>query len=414
MRVSIGFELQTNEMSVAIESYGDTTEPIPIIYHPNKLIVNQLQINQQPSISLYGDDLSQDNDKKTYNNLIKFLKERYQDIILNNNSNKILINSEINNVFNDAEFLVTYDEPKEVSIQNLLPFMKKKSSDAIKSIIHCISSKGKFVPITNIKMTSKRTKRIKAQTNFPFHSFYRIQDIYDLYGQRNEPSYNQILFTHTNNKPKLEDMSYYIQTTLGVDLNHVWEVMRLLSDTIIETPKIIKYEKKKASTLKIIEDTLDSNYPESKNPINRLSRILYLLFVYSFEKKRRSRKVDPFIIRHHFVELLKLLNKQQFDLMESWLADSYDMLVLSRKLYETPSLITLKNKQLLKDQTFHQTYMQQKRLQIVEDVGTYTIKPDGLNTMILFEFRYWNAILNHNISKKKGTHDFITLKELSK
>ena len=90
------------------------------------------------------------------------------------------------------------------------------------------------------------------------------------------------------------------------------------------------------------------------------------------------------------------------------------MLVLSRKLYETPSLITLKNKQLLKDQTFHQTYMQQKRLQIVEDVGTYTIKPDGLNTMILFEFRYWNAILNHNISKKKGTHDFITLKELSK
>jgi hypothetical protein len=399
MRISIGFELQTNEMSVAYESFKDTTDPIPVIYHPDTFMIHELQINQQPSIALYGDALSQDTDFKKATQTIKYLKDRYQDIILND-CEKIQMNSELNNIFNDAEFIVTYDEPTEITMTTLLTFMKKKTSDAMKNITKCIHSRGTFVPIESIKGVSKRTKRIKTQTNFPFHSFYRIQNI------NTDMNENQILLIPIS-KPNLEDFSYYIQTTLGIQLENVWEVMKLLASLVIETPKIIASEKQKARTLIIIEDKLDQDFPESRLKKNKLPRILYLLFVYSFIVKKSSRKADPFIIRHHFVELLKLLNKSQFNIMKSWLSSSY-MSELVQKLYETPSFISIHDG---KQQT-QQAYMKQKVFQSVDIVKTYSIKPDGLNTMILFEFRYWNAILNHNISKKKGTHDFIKLKEL--
>jgi hypothetical protein len=162
-----------------------------------------------------------------------------------------------------------------------------------------------------------------------------------------------------------------------------------------------------AESLQKIEDELVRDFPESQLKKNKLTRILYLLFVYSFKTKKKSRKADPFIIRHHFVELLKLLIKQQFNIMTSWLSSSY-LLELAKTLYKTPAIITIyKNQQITQD-----AFIKQKLFQSVDIVKTYPIRPNGLNTMILFEFRYWNAILNHHISKKKGTHDFITLKEL--
>jgi hypothetical protein len=400
MRISIGFELQTNEMSVAYE-FLKPTESLPIFFHPEQFVMGKLQTHKSPMISLYGDSLSQPEDFKNATQFIKFLRDRYSSILLND-SYQIIVNSKINNMFNDAEFIVTYSKPTNVDIKDLFKYMKKKSRDAIQIIIEYISSHSTFIPIQTIKAKTKGTGRIKAQKNFPFQNFYRLSG----------EDQTHILFTRDGKK--LDLTSFYFQTTLGVDLENVWDVMLSLSNMILDTPTIIKSEKQKVMKLKEIDTELDIHFPENRLKKNKLSRTLYLLFVYSFLQKKGTRKEYPFIIRHHFVELLKLLNKDQYDLFNTWLESSYPFLIqLSNKLYEAPSLITFREKQQNKNNNrFQQALMKQKILQSVDTVGTYPIKPEGLNTIILFEFRYWNALLNYDISKKKGTHEFISLHEL--
>lgn len=406
MRISIGFELQTNHLSVGLETLGQSTDPMPTIFHPESFTIINLKTTPSYVLAVYGDALSQKDDIIKARTSKKYLRERYNSIILND-SEKINIGEDFKHLQNDAEFLVTYPKIQNITMKQLLSFMESKTKEGIKSIHDFLKTKTSYVPIKSIKGISDKSSRPKTDNNFPFHSFLRVPNHNIQEIDNKITSYNGIFLSPLSTKPKFEDFSYYVQVTLGIDLENVWEVMKLLAEYVLQTPKIIQSEKNKAKTLQKIEDELDLDYPDSK--LQKLPRILYLLFVYSFQNRYVDKKSDPFIIRHHFVELFKLLNNWQMDLIVSWLkTDALQNLAL--ELYKKPSMISIKKQQRT---PYQQTkYIEQKIYQGVNYVGTYSIKPDGLQTMILFEFRYWNAVLNNKISKKKGTHEFIKQKEL--
>lgn len=405
MKISIGFELQTNHLSVGLETFDQSIDPIPIIFHPESFTIIDLKTTPQYVLAVYGDALSQGDDVVNSRIIRKYLKERYHTIILND-VNKIIIDENFEQLQNDAEFLVTYPKIQNITIKQLLPFMESKTKEGIMSIHDFLKTKTSYVPIKSIKGISSKSTRPKTQMNFPFHSFLRVPNHNIQEIDKERTSYNGIFLSPVT-KPKLEDFSYYVQVTLGIDLENVWEVMKLLAEYVIQTPKIIQSEKNRAKTLQKIEDDLNLRYPGSE--LHKLPRALYLLFVYSFQNRSIDKKSEPFIIRHHFVELFKLMNEPQMNLMSSWLYTD-ELQYLAYQLYLRPSMIIIPKKQRTPQQ--QTKAREQKIYQGVNYVGTYPIKPDGLKTMILFEFRYWNAVLNNKISKKKGTHDFIKLKEL--
>lgn len=407
MRISIGFEFQTNHLSVGLEALEQSIDPIPKIFHPETIMLMELKTTPQYVLSVYGDALSQKDDNEKAINSLKYLNNRYKTIILND-SEKIHIGNDYRYLLNDAEFLVTYPKIQTVPLNQLLSFMQLKTKQGITSIHDFLKTKSSYVPIKSIKGLSKTSTRQRTETNFPFHSFLRIPNKnIEKFDNQINTTYNGIFLSPLSTKPKFENFSYYIQVTLGIDLENVWGVMKLLADNVIETPKIIQSEKNKTKTLQKIEDELDSTFPESR--LHKLPRALYLLFVYSFQNRSVDKKSEPFIIRHHFVELLKLMNKSQMSLMTSWLTTDA-LQYLAFQLYRKPSMISIKRQQRTSQQA--DKYLEQKIYQGVNYVGTYPIKSDGLQTMILFEFRYWNAVLNNKISKKKGTHEFIKLHEL--
>lgn len=399
MKLSIGFEFQTNYLSLGFETNGDSViDPTSIIYHPNILKKVDLKTNSQYTLTVYGDDISQKQDKIMAFQNLRYLANRYHFITLND-TEKIRLDTNYEYLLNDAEFLVTYPNAHDVRLNMLLSYMEMKTKKGMELIEDYLKTNGKLIQIKSVKGSSISSSRPKTENNFLFHSFYRIpkQD-------------ENIVFFSKDKNPKLQNLSYYVQVTLGVDIENIWNVMKLLSEQVKNTPKIISSEKNKVAVLEKIENDLDTRFPESNTIQNKLIRVLYLLFVYSFKNQSEYKKSQPFIIRHHFVQLLKLLNKSQFDVMVSWL-NTIDLKILANQLYTKPTVFHVRQTQLTEEQD--NKYLAQKEVQGTLTVTTYPITPNGLQTIILFEFRYWNAVLNHRISKKKGTHDFITSKELS-
>lgn len=399
MRISIGFEFQTNHLSVGLETQGPPTDPMTRIYHPDHLCVLNLKTTPQYSLAVYGDAISQKQDKEKATESMRYLFSKYQAVLINDD-HKIRLGDDYTYLLNDAEFLVTYPHPRDIQLKMLLTFMEKKTKAGMETIQEFVKSKSSYVPIKSVKGISKTSSRPKTENNFPFHSFLRIpsENIND----------NGVLLSPFP-KPKVDDFSYYAQVTLGIDLEHVWGAMKMLAEQVVQAPKIIPSEKTKARTLFTIESELDARVPESMSSKHKLVRALYLLFVYSFKNKSEDRKSDPFVIRHHFVDMLKLLSPSGIQKMVSWLATP-ELKTLARQLYDKSPLIRIKKQQRTPEQK--DKYLQQKMYQGVEYVTTFPIHPEGLQTMILFEFRYWNAVLNNRISKRKDTHDFITGKEL--
>ena len=198
--------------------------------------------------------------------------------------------------------------------------------------------------------------------------------------------------------------------TMGVELKHTWNIMMMLGKEYIKIPKAIPSEVKYIKKMMKDEENLNKQHPSSLVQENKLVREIYLLYKYStWSYEERSRKKFPFIIRHHFVDILHFLNSSQMALLLSWIDDP---------ILKSNTLQLYNSEPAQSQQKFHaQSYFHKtKQRQFVQTVTTFYIKPeaDVLETPILFEFRYLNGILNHLISSKHGTHDHIKQAQLEK
>lgn len=416
MKITIGFELQTANMSFEMDRPSSMVSTTRSLYSPIERTDLHLK---NTDIEVYADSLSQAEDYENSKKLKKYFREKYR--MLQINDSLYLPTSELPNYFfNDAEFIVTYRRPHTVSSKyaSILKFIVSRTLNAMNSIESYLKEKAKLKKINKISAVPHATgkRQVDETSMFPYSNYYIItgnQVEYTKSTIRAEGDIypeNLILLVRKNVKA----ISYYVQTTMGVELRCVWDVMIMLGKEYMKNPKAVKNEVQYIKRMMKDEEELSKNHPSSKEEKNQVVKIVYLLFMYScWTNVGKGRKPFPFIVRHYFMDVLKLLTRPQFELLCSWIDPNQQMPGMNMSIYDNAN-------ELYYDECRDMSvcdHVDLRTRQKVLDVTVYYVGADEknvLDTPILFEFRYMNSVLNHLISSRRGTHDHMTVKDIEK
>lgn len=415
MKISIGFELQTADMTFEMDRPSSMISTTRILY--NQVDRVDLQF-KDTNIQVYADSLSQIEDFENAKKLMTYFLQKYAKLKINDHLH-VHTPDMADYFFNDAEFIVTYLKPHTVSskYKSVLKFIVSKTLDAMNSVESYLKNQGELKKINKVYGQSlQQGKRDVDETStFPYSKYYLFS------GDKVEYLTGGVGMIYPQNlillmKRNVKHISYYVQTTMGVELRCVWDVMIMLGKEYMKNPKAIESEVRYIKRMIKDEEELSKNHPDSKEEKNKVVKIVYLLFMYScWTNSGKNRKRFPFIIRHYFVDVLKLLTLSQSLLLMSWIPE-YAMIP------DTNTTVKDRAYELYHDRSSIQTrYLSNttsiRQRQKVEDVSVYYVSADKTNvldTPILFEFRYMNSILNHLVSSKRGTHDHITHTDIEK
>jgi hypothetical protein len=376
MKINIGFEFQTDQMSLVFPSRNDGKD---YISHPAEhKEVQIIKKSNQKEMHLYGDRMS---DKiawrESYNMIRDWMIDGNHSLRLalsTGRSVDVPLDSVSEFILNDAEFVVTYFETEEISLDGLLSYIFTNVVRAAQEIHRAIKNNLSAASIEKSYLVKTRSK---AATS-PYKSLYCGKEF--------------CLLSRINSETPIE---FYIQTTVGVPIGSAWSVMMVLNEAYMAHPNAVQSQKTSIESMRVIDQSCKSS---------TIVDVLYKLFMYSVAT-RQNRKAAPFAIRHNFLQLLKLMTPSQYSAFVKRLPDE-ETIRYADRLYFQP----VKDHDTPKKQQYYQAKLFQGSTTI--SFIPITLNTDHpLETMIFIECRYLNTILLSAL-KRTQTHDHLTLADL--
>lgn len=385
LTLSVGFEFQTPDMAFGI---ADTSKPYcpNMIHHPSEFVSHTLFISDQGkySIKVYGD--------KTTNDIVrrhlKTIQSRTRSFpyLTCPDTPYCFSSHDLVQILNDAEFVSTDTRHRRVKISDMCDFLCQQAVRHLSDILRLV----KTFPTQKIGRVflDHPDKRPRVFHDFPLKGSFYHHD-------------SSILMTYDTTS--LDDLFFYIQCTIGVSLKDVCTVL-----TTLATTRLMSGTVKDTKTCQMYTDIVALCDESSTHiPSDELTRSVYVLFMYHCLTYRR-RKASPFIIRHLFSGLLKILSPVQFDCLVEHLPMTKKVRAskTEKVSYREYAQILYETRYIEYTQTLshHDTRerLQNKMFQCVDDVSTFSFVDKGINTHILLEFRdFHHFFLSFFLKHKK-------------
>lgn len=368
MKLSIGFEFQCPELSILPPSAG----------HLNTLSILTLD----DKMELYGDNPSKY--KMEYKHIIEsYTKSKITELLIISKSKTWSLpnNTVLTDIFNDAEFVITFKDPINTHLDELPTTIKQKIYDAFQHLMDYIQKqdlKSESLTVYEI-IPGKRRRR---DLHFPFKISISNDDL---------------LFLSRHEHVKWETLPFFLQCTFGTELQHVVSLMTTLVQMYGKDTILLELDK------------------YSRQIISPLCQSLFVLYMYHI-MTQYNRKASIFIIRHLFASLLKLMNFDEFTNIFLKAVASYslpkkihmDPVEFAKKLYHSTVIESSKDMTLLDTQK----RIKLKNRQNMADVSTFSFPNQGLHTWILFEFRHFHYLFNKLFFKKSLTEQFLSWQDI--
>lgn len=393
MKVSFGMEFQTSNYNIMIKKDDDT------VYYPSsRLNIDLADSTEGPRIEMTGDILTSEamrlysgyyrqkpspingfykkwrDQTATSLQLSLQIQKKQQSV---QQKIRIPITSDITEIFNDAEFLVTFETEEEWStdritiINGIITKLKMGASELEKTLTK-ITTKLK---VSALKLLTVQSAPIRLLTDeeFPYKAGYTVKDVEDQ---------TYYLMSHEK-QMTLSRARFYTQITMGVSLEDIIQVMAILTD---ECRRCSEYlDPQDAEQLKIFPEIIAKIAQTVGIQIISSHRIVYsvlVLFIYSFRTKD-NRKAAPFIVRHSMVHILKLLKPEQFVLLREWIVlfGDVEFAQYTQKLFNYLQISVLDDRKAMYQEIVQHQHLTQTTIFKFQD------------NIILLEFRYIYALL---------------------
>jgi hypothetical protein len=368
LAISTGFEFQTDQMSFVVVQRDNAIEWSESVSEKTL----------SDTMIIYGDSLTSHN-KRSLN---AFTQEAtkggitYYDLLINNKPHGMKV---LDSLTNEAEFVITYkkaekvDHNKEVFLKRLM----RKTEDALLEVRKVLEKGGnsKITGLTGYVSNGKRGRSIKV----PYETLTLLK-------KDGEDKY----FVAYKVGETVKKLTFYAQCTIGVQLGYVVWALTVLADLYLEMKVRVPDEEEKVRMWKsIVEDSKSLGLADYLYSI-------YVLFVYSYVS-RKNRKACPFIIRHQFSDIFKALTSKDRDTLREALTnvpykDEYGYDIVYDIQYYFDTVVSDID---LPGESGTPEFMNKKRNEYNTIVHTYDFTPNGINSVVLVEIRYFNRMLNH-------------------
>lgn len=405
MKVSFGMEFQTSNFNIMIKREDST------VYYPSTRMEIDLT-DTYPNIEITGDTLTSEamrlftgwyHQKPSL--IGDFFKKWRQQTATSiqlslqlqkqqapRQKIKIPLHKDIIEIFNDAEFLVTFQEEEEwetdrITILNGIITKLKMGATELEITLAEQTTKLK---VNTLKLLTAQNAQIRELTDqeFPYKAGYTLKDVEDQ---------TYYLMSHEK-QMTLSRARFYTQITMGVSLEGILKVMAILTDECRRCAEHL--DPKDVEQLKIFPETIARVAQTIGVQAIKDYPIVYIelvLFLYTFRTKGK-RKTAPFIVRHSMVHLLNLLEPEQLVLLGQWitLLGDAEFAQYTEKMFNYLKLsIQAEKKAMYPEIVQHQNLSQTTIFKIQDKI-------------VLFEFRYMYALLE----KWSGGDRLLTLTQL--
>ena len=408
MKVSFGMEFQTSNFNIMIKKEDNT------VYYPSTRMEIDL-FDGYPNIEITGDNLTSEamrlftgwyhqkpspigdffkkwREQTATSIQLSLQYQKKQQQQPSQQKIKIPLNKDIIEIFNDAEFLVTFQQEEEwetdrIMILNGIITKLKMGATELEMTLAEQTTKLK---VATLKLLTAQNAQIRALTDkeFPYKAGYSLKDVEDK---------TYYLMSHEK-QMTLSRARFYTQITMGVGLEYVIKVMAILTDECRRCAEHL--DPKDAEQLKILPEIIArvsqtiGERPIKDHPIVYIELVL---FIYTFRTKEK-RKAAPFIVRHSMVHLLNLLEPEQLILLGQWidLFGDAEFAQYTEKMFNYFKIsIQDEIKAMYPEMVQHQN---------LSETTIFKFQ----NKMVLFEFRYMYALLE----KWSGGDRLLTLTQL--
>ena len=389
MKVSFGMEFQTSNFNVMIKKEDDST-----VYYPSTRLDIDLEYGY-PNIEMTGDNLTSEairlytgwyhQKPSPIGDFFKKWREQTATSIQLSlqlqkktlEKIKIPLQRDIIEIFNDAEFLVTFETKEEwetdrITILNgIITKLKMGASELEKTL----TEKTTKLKVAFLKLLTAQNAQIRTLTDeeFPYKAGYSLKDLDDK---------TYYLMSHEK-QMTLSRARFYTQITMGVGLEDIIKLMAILTDECRRCAEHL--DPKDAEQLKIFPEIIAKIaqtvgvQPIKDYPIVYIELVL---FIYTFRTKEK-RKAAPFIVRHSMVHLLNLLEPEQLILLGQWidLFGDAEFAQYTEKMFNYLKIsIEAERKAMYPEMVQHQNLSETTIFKFQDKI-------------VLFEFRYMYALL---------------------
>jgi len=386
MEITLGMEFQTPDYNVMVLS-----DQNKILYYYS--VKKNIELSDDtPSIDMTGDAPTSQKikffngeginpEQYFYNQWIQQKASQVQ-ITLNIQKQavpkkfKIPINESILQIFNDAEFLITFTniEKWEVDRLSVINGIINKLKMGSRDLEKTLKEKTTKLKVGSLKLLSTQNTQIRNLTSgeFPYKAGYSLTDL-------DQETY--FLLSHQSGMT-LSKAQFYTQITMCVSLMDIIKVMAILTDECKR--HFNKLDPNDQQQLLIFPTIIEElvKIIGNKALIKQFSSsyIICILLIYSF-RTRKNRKASPFLIRHYMVNLINLLSELEQEIMGEWINSFQD-----DEMTDYTSFIYA-NLRLQRDPKQLKSMMDQHQNNFTSTI--FSLK----NQFICFEFRYLYALL---------------------
>jgi len=391
MKVSFGMEFQTSNFNIMIKKDDST------VYYPSTRLDIDLEFGY-PNIEMTGDNLTSEairlytgwyhQKPSPIGDFFKKWREQTASSIqlsmqlqkkqqLPLQKIKIPLHKDIIEIFNDAEFLVTFETQEEWETDRitLLNGIITKLKVGATELEKTLTEKTTKLKVAFLKLLTAQNAQIRTLTDeeFPYKAGYTLKDLDDQ---------TYYLMSHEK-QMTLSRARFYTQITMGVPLEDIIKVMAILTDECRRCAEHL--DPKDAEQLKIFPEIIAKIaqtvgiQPIKDYPIVYIELVL---FIYTFRTKEK-RKAAPFIVRHSMVHLLNLLEPEQLILLGQWidLFGDVEFAQYTEKMFNYLKIrIEAERKAMYPEMVQHQNLSQTTIFKFQDKI-------------VLFEFRYMYALL---------------------
>jgi hypothetical protein len=279
---------------------------------------------------------------------------------------------------NDAEFIYTDTSLQKISFSGLYDYMFRRMYKAMADITARLSTLEHRRIVSVYEHVGD--KRPREHHSFPWKDVYR---------------YDDICFLGVGNSPG--DVEYNIQCTLGIPLNAVRRVMVDFVDTYrpLAPESVLPF-------LKVVNDA-DTDCPSH---LSLFEQDVVFLFLYSC-RTYSYRKKYPFLVRHVFTNIFKLIKRPVFQKIIQSLPDETIRIGKKDVSFKEYAQVLYENDYVQYKKVMTEEQSNQRiAMKVFEEMDvstTFPLKTLTQQTPILVEFRYFHPFLmTYFLNQKKN------------
>jgi len=359
-RISIGFEFQTPDLSVNWVSTSG------VIYQPTEFSRKSIS----DTLCVYADRPT--NRRLLYKYVINQLtRKKTSSLSLRRTDGKVYTVPDIDSLtelMNDAEFIYTDVSLHKIPLSGLYDYMFHRMYKAMVEITTTLSTLEHHNLVSVYEHVDD--KRPREHHSFPWKDVYR---------------YDDICFLGVGNSP--DTIEYNIQCTLGIPLN----VVRRVMVDFVETYRPFAPESV-LPFLKVVNDA-DKDCPSH---LSLFEQNVVFLFLYSC-RTHSYRKKYPFLVRHIFTNIFKLLKRPVFQKIFQSLPDETIRIGMKDLPVKEYAQTLYQNDYIpYKPVMTEQQSKQRIAIKVFEEMDvstTFPLETLTQQTPVLVEFRYFHPFL---------------------